>query len=217
MFTGIIEEVGSIRELRVGSEGAAMTVACPRLAPAVRIGDSIAVNGVCLTATGVAPDRFTCDISAETLRRSALGRARAGARVNLERALEAGGRLGGHFVQGHVDDVGRFLARTPSGQGFEISFGYPADLARYLVYKGSIAVDGISLTLSGLRPGDFTVSVIPHTLNETTLGALGPGDAVNLEVDILGKYFERYFQLGLFGNAGGTGRITADYLKNQGF
>lgn len=121
MFTGIIEEVGSIRELRIGSEGAEMTVACPRLAPAVRIGDSVAVNGVCLTATGVATDRFTCDISAETLRRTALGKARAGSRVNLERALEAGGRLGGHFVQGHVDDVGRFLARTPSGQGFEIS------------------------------------------------------------------------------------------------
>ncbi len=217
MFTGIVEEVGSIRELRIGSEGAEVTVACPRLAPAVRIGDSVAVNGVCLTATGVAADRFTCDISAETLRRTALGKARAGSRVNLERALEAGGRLGGHFVQGHVDDVGRFLARTPSGQGFEISFGYPGDLARYLVYKGSIAVDGISLTISGLRQGDFTVSVIPHTLKETTLAALGPGDAVNLEVDILGKYFERYFQLGLFGNAGGAARITADYLKDQGF
>lgn len=217
MFTGIVEEVGSIRELRIGSEGAAMSVGCPRLAPTLRIGDSVAVNGVCLTATGVGADRFTCDISAETLRRSALGRARTGARVNLERALEAGGRLGGHFVQGHVDDVGRFLARTPSGPGFEMSFAYPVALQRYLVTKGSIAVDGISLTISGLRAGEFAVSVIPHTLGETTLGSLAPGDAVNLEVDILGKYFERYFQLGLLGDPKGTSGITLDYLKHQGF
>ncbi len=217
MFTGIVEEVGSIRELRIGSEGAAMTVGCPRLAPTLRIGDSVAVNGVCLTATGVGADRFTCDISAETLRRSALGRARTGARVNLERALEAGGRLGGHFVQGHVDDVGRFLARTPSGPGFEMSFAYPVALERYLVAKGSIAVDGISLTISGLRAGEFAVSVIPHTLGETTLGSLAPGDAVNLEVDILGKYFERYFQLGLLGDPKGKSGITLDYLKHQGF
>lgn len=217
MFTGIVEEVGGIRELRIGSEGAAMTVGCPRLAPTLRIGDSVAVNGVCLTATGVGADRFTCDISAETLRRSALGRARTGTRVNLERALEAGGRLGGHFVQGHVDDVGRFLARTPSGPGFEMSFGYPVALERYLVTKGSIAVDGISLTISGLRAGEFAVSVIPHTLGETTLGSLAPGDAVNLEVDILGKYFERYFQLGLLGDPKGKPGMTLDYLKHQGF
>ena len=142
--------------------------------------------------------------------------------MNLERALEVGGRLGGHVMQGHVDDVGRMVSRTPSGSGFEISFSFPRALARYLVHKGSIAINGISLTIATLGAESFSVAVIPHTLSVTNLGELVPGDQVNLEVDILGKYFERYFQLGLTRDQMPRDQksyspFTADYLREQGF
>jgi riboflavin synthase len=226
VFTGIVEEVGTIRELRFQAAGAAVTVAAKAILPGVAVGDSIAVNGVCLTATRILSDAFVCDISEETLRRSAFRQIKPGARVNLERALEAGGRLGGHIMQGHVDDVGRMISRTPSGGGFEISFDFPRALERYLVYKGSVAVNGISLTIATLGRETFSVAVIPHTLTVTNLGELHPGDSVNLEVDILGKYFERYFQLGLLDLSGAPGlapsskpesKLTVDYLKEQGF
>jgi len=224
MFTGIVEEIGTIRELRFQAEGAAITVAAKAILPGVAIGDSIAVNGVCLTAVRLLPDAFICDISEETLRRSAFSKARIGARVNLERALAANGRLGGHIMQGHVDDVGRMLSRMPSGGGFEISFSFPRALERYLVYKGSIAVNGISLTIAALGKDTFSAAVIPHTLSATNLGELAPGDPVNLETDILGKYFERYFQLGLTENPGNPNesresqsKWTVEYLREQGF
>ncbi|MDR1726384.1 MAG: riboflavin synthase [Acidobacteriota bacterium] len=225
MFTGIVEEVGSIRELRFHAGGAAVAVAAKAILPGVAVGDSVAVNGVCLTATRILADAFVCDISEETLRRSAFRQVKPGARVNLERALPAGGRLGGHIMQGHVDDVGRMLVRTPSGGGFEISFGFPRALARYLVRKGSVAVNGISLTIATLGEDAFSVAVIPHTLSVTNLGELRPGDPVNLEVDVLGRYFERYLQLGLLdaplraqdGGGGASSKLTVDYLKGQGF
>ena len=225
MFTGIVEEVGTIRDLRFQAEGAAITVAAKAVLPGIAVGDSIAVNGVCLTAVRLLPDAFICDVSEETLRRSALRKARTGARVNLERALAAGGRLGGHIMQGHVDDVGQMISRTPSGGGFDISFSFPLALERYLVYKGSIAVNGISLTIAALGKETFSVAVIPHTLSVTNLGELAPGDPVNLETDILGKYFERYFQLGLAGNPDGgspesgktESKLTVEYLMEQGF
>jgi riboflavin synthase len=224
MFTGIVEEVGIIRELRFQAEGAAITVAAKTILPGVEIGDSIAVNGVCLTAVRLLHDGFVCDISDETLRRSAFRKTRIGARVNLERALAVNGRLGGHIMQGHVDDVGQMLSRTPSGRGFEISFSCPRSLARYLVYKGSIAINGISLTIASLGDENFSVAVIPHTLSATNLGELSPGDPVNLETDILGKYFERYFQLGITGNTDSSpenlkadSKLTAEYLMEQGF
>jgi len=224
MFTGIVEEVGTIRELRFQAEGAAITVAAKTILPGIAIGDSIAVNGVCLTAVRLLPDGFVCDISEETLRRSGFQKTRIGARVNLERALSVNGRLGGHIMQGHVDDVGRMISRTPSGRGFEISFSFPRSLERYLVYKGSIAVNGISLTIASLGNESFSVAVIPHTLSATNLGELVPGDPVNLETDILGKYFERYFQLGLAGSPENspetmkpTPKLTAEYLIEQGF
>lgn len=217
MFTGIIEEIGIIQELRIVSEGAAITVSCKIIAPDLKIGDSVAVNGVCLTATHIGSDFFVCDISAETMRRSSLRHARSGAKVNLERSLMAGGRLGGHFVLGHVDDLGRLIAKTSSGEGYEMSFDFPKALERYLVYKGSIAVNGISLTISSLRTEAFSVSVIPHTFATTNLNQLSIGDPVNLEADILGKYFERYFQLGLASNQKSESKITAEYLINQGF
>jgi len=226
MFTGIVEEVGTVRELRFHAQGAAATVAAKAILPGIAVGDSVAVNGVCLTATRILGEAFVCDISEETLRRSAFSRTKPGARVNLERALQVGGRLGGHLMQGHVDDVGRMLSRTPSGGGFEIAFSFPPALARYLVYKGSIAVNGVSLTIAALGGETFSVSVIPHTLASTNLGELAPGDPVNLEADILGKYFERYFQLGLLDAPEPPGprqdpqlssKLTVSYLKEQGF
>jgi riboflavin synthase len=217
VFTGIIEEVGVLRELRFMSDGAMVTVASGLITAGMKIGDSVAINGVCLTATRVGADFFICDISAETLRRSNLKQAKQGMRINLERSLMVGDRLGGHFVLGHVDDVGRLIAKTASGKGYEMSFDYPRALERYLVYKGSIAVNGISLTISALANGSFSVSVIPHTLQSTNLNQLIVGDLVNLEVDILGKYFERFFQLGLTQNQRAESKLTSEYLKSQGF
>ncbi len=217
MFTGIIEEVGVIQELRFVSEGATITLAASAIAPGIKIGDSISVNGVCLTATRVGPNSFLCDISSETLRRSNLKQAKQGTRVNLERSLMVGDRLGGHFVLGHVDDVGRLTAKTASGEGFEMAFDFPRALERYLVYKGSIAVNGISLTISSLKKDSFSVAVIPHTFQATNLNMLMIGDLVNLEVDILGKYFERFFQLGLTSGEKAGSKLTSEYLKSQGF
>jgi riboflavin synthase len=215
MFTGLVEEVGTIQELRFIREGAVIVIAGKIIPPTLKIGDSIAVNGVCLTATQTGQQAFSCDISAETLRLSGFNQAKKGAKVNLERSLMVGDRLGGHFVQGHVDGVGRLLSKTRSGEGWEISFEFPRVLERYLVYKGSISVHGISLTISALGKGSFSVAVIPHTLEATNLHQLGIGDLVNLEVDILGKYFERFFQLGLI--QGGNQKLSVEYLKDQGF
>jgi riboflavin synthase len=217
VFTGIIEEVGIIQELRFLSEGASITLASKIIPSGLSIGDSVAVNGVCLTATEIWSESFVCDVSAETLRRSMLKHAKPGAHVNLERSLRVGGRLGGHFVQGHVDDVGRFIGKAASGEGFEMTFGFPQSLERYLVYKGSIAINGISLTIAALAKESFSVSVIPHTFRSTNLYQLMTGDPVNLEVDILGKYFERYVQLGLMQGPKAESKITLEYLQEQGF
>ncbi len=217
MFTGIIEEVGTIRELQLKQDSATITVAAKRISSSLKIGESIAVNGVCLTATHIGEDSFTCDISAETLERSSFRKAKQGAEINLERSLMLSDRLGGHFVLGHVDGVGRLASRIPSGKGAEMFFEYPSDLERYMVYKGSIAVNGISLTIASLGNGSFSVAAIPHTLNWTNLNQLTIGDPVNLEVDILGKYFERFFQLGLMQNRKKDSKLTSEYLKGQGF
>ena len=220
MFTGIIEELGTVVEVLRGT-GAGLAVSAPRSTRDLRPGDSVAVNGVCLTATRVAGDRFDCDLSSETLARTALGGLGAGTRVNIERPLAVGGRLGGHFVLGHVDGVGRLLDIVPDDGGCTVRFGFPVELARYLVWKGSIAVDGISLTIARLEPAAFTVAVIPHTLRATNLGARRPGETVNLEVDVLGKYFERYVELGQLAPAAreepARRSLTVDYLKEQGF
>lgn len=217
MFTGIIEEVGTIQELRILSEGAIISIAARTILDDLNPGDSIAINGVCLTATRIDPGSFLCDISAETLRRSSFKQAKHGSRVNLERSLRVGDRLGGHFVLGHVDDVGKFTGKTSIGQGYEMSFAFPGELERYLVHKGSISVDGISLTIASLDKGSFSVAVIPHTFRSTNLNQLTIGTPVNLEVDILGKYFERFFYLGRGKDDNAGSRLTADYLKSQGF
>jgi riboflavin synthase len=217
VFTGIIEEVGTIQELGFQNGGAGISIAASVIPSSLKIGDSISVNGVCLTATLTGTRLFSCDISAETLRLSSFKQLKPGMKVNLERSLIFGDRLGGHFVQGHIDGIGRLVARVSSGEGFEMSFDFPRELERYLVYKGSIAVNGISLTISSLEQGYFSVAAIPYTLESTNLGSLKNGDPVNLEVDVLGKYFERFFQLGIVRNDRSTSKLTPEYLKSQGF
>jgi riboflavin synthase len=196
MFTGIVEEIGEVLDVRASAEIVVLTVRGPRVTADARHGDSIAVNGVCLTVVDTAgPGRtdgtFTVELVPETLARSSLSAVAAGALVNLERALPAGGRLGGHIVQGHVDGVATLLARTPAERRNELRFSLPPQLARYVVEKGSIAVDGVSLTVAAVHEGGFTVALIPTTLAHTTLGARRPGDTVNLEVDVVAKYVER--------------------------
>ncbi len=206
MFTGIVEELGEVADIEDLGQAARITVRSPRLAADCARGDSIAVNGVCLTVTAAAPGSFTADVMAETLRRSSLGALAAGSPVNLERPLRLDGRLGGHLVQGHVDGVGTVMSRSPGPHWDVVRITLPPALARYVVEKGSIAVDGISLTVSatGADGGApwFEVSLIPTTLELTTLGRAEPGAGVNLEVDVIAKYVERL--------AGGAGRPAAE-------
>jgi riboflavin synthase len=203
VFTGIVEEVGTVVAREDVGRGGAGDVTAARLRirattvlEGVALGDSIAVSGVCLTVTDVADGVWGTDVMAETLRRSSLGTAEAGGRVNLERAVTPQTRLGGHLVQGHVDGVGTVLTRTPSEHWEVVRIELPRELARYVVEKGSIAVDGVSLTVSAVSAADapapwFEVSLIPTTLRETTLGERAGGDPVNLEVDVIAKYVER--------------------------
>jgi riboflavin synthase len=196
MFTGIVEGTGTVVALaRSGSgDGARLEVDTPWPPGELAVGDSVAVDGCCLTVVARTPGGFAADLVAETLRRTALGRLATGARVNLERPLALGGRLGGHLVQGHVDGVGRVLDRRPVGESEEVRVELPEDLARYVVEKGSIAVDGVSLTVAAAGPDWFAVALVPHTLAATTLGERGPGDPVHLEVDVVAKYVERLVQ-----------------------
>lgn len=191
MFTGIVEELGTIARLDRGTDSARLTVRGPLVTSDATHGASIAVNGVCLTVVEHADGEFTVDVMAETLSRSSLGSLRAGDRVNLERAMAAGGRFGGHVVQGHVDGTALVLERVPGDRWEVVRLSLPAGLARYVVEKGSITVDGVSLTVASVDDTSFTVSLIPTTLDLTTLGHKGIGDLVNLEVDVLAKYVER--------------------------
>ncbi|MGC4813547.1 riboflavin synthase [Micromonospora sp. DT228] len=192
MFTGIIEELGEIvRVTATAGDSALVAVRGPLVTSDARHGDSIAVNGVCLTVVEVTDGVFTADVMGETLRRSALGALNVGDPVNLERAAALGSRLGGHLVQGHVDGVGELISREPAEQWETVRFRLPAALSRYVVEKGSITIDGVSLTVAEVGADEFAVGLIPTTLTLTTLGAKGVGDPVNLEVDVLAKYVER--------------------------
>lgn len=192
MFTGIVEELGSVVAVEDRGLDARVRVRGPLVTSDAHLGDSIAVDGVCLTVAELPGDgTFAADVMPESLRRTALGALRAGVPVNLERALAVGGRYGGHVVQGHVDGVGTILRRTPGERWDEVEIGLPASLARYVAEKGSIAVSGVSLTVTHVSDDAFGVSLIPTTLAHTTLGGLVVGDAVNLEVDVLAKYAER--------------------------
>ena len=191
MFTGIIEELGRVREVEKRGEDARIMIEARTVTEGSRDGDSIAVNGVCLTALDVKPDSFAADVSKETLFRSTLGNLKEGSPVNLERAVTPATRLGGHIVQGHVDARGKFLGAENHGESWTFRIAYPREIARYLVFKGSVAVEGISLTIANLTADYFEIAVIPKTWEVTNFSKLEPGDAVNLEVDVIAKYVER--------------------------
>lgn len=204
MFTGIIEEAGQVARVQPREEGARLELEVPALAAEVRIGDSVAVNGVCLTVVERDGSRLAFDAVRETLQRSNLGSLRSGDRVNLERPLRAGGRLDGHIVQGHVDGTGLLSSVVVEGGSHRLRFQALPSLLRYVVEKGSIAVDGVSLTVAAVGPDWFEVVIIPHTWQVTNLSDLQPGGMVNLEVDILAKYVERLLS-GRLGTAGTPG------------
>lgn len=198
MFTGIIEEIGEVVGVEPRGDSAVLTVTASRIAEDIAHGASIAVSGVCLTVVGWRPGESTeidFDVMGETLKRSALGGLTGGDRVNLERAVRAGARLDGHVVQGHVDGTGAVMSRTAGDAWEAVRFGLPGDLARFVAEKGSIAVDGVSLTVTAVGPDWCEVGLIPETLRATTLGGKAPGDVVNLEVDVLAKYVARLLEV----------------------
>jgi len=218
MFTGIVEELGSVvafdrpdaDSATAPAPDAVLTVAGPLVTSDARPGDSIAVDGVCLTVTSVADGAFVAEVMPETLRRSSLETLRPGAPVNLERALPADGRLGGHVVQGHVDGVAALVRRTPGPRWDDLAFSAPGTLTRYVAEKGSIALAGVSLTVTWVADDGFGVSLIPTTLAATTLGRLAPGDVVNVEVDVLAKYVERLLTAGAVARPGGAPTAVGD-------
>jgi riboflavin synthase len=202
VFTGIVEELGEIVDIEHRGDSAVLVIRGPKVVGDARPGDSIAVSGVCLTVVGTDGPTFGADVMAETLKRSTLGDRHPGDKVNLERAVPAGGRLGGHVVQGHVDGTGVVLEKEAASSAgsvapdwMRVRFGLPPELARYVAEKGSVAVDGVSLTVTAVGPDWFEVGLIPTTLDETTLGAAPVGDQVNLEVDVLAKYVERLLEV----------------------
>jgi len=191
MFTGIVRELGRIVSVDGRADGARILVEAPETAGDAKVGDSVAINGVCLTVTSSTDGALAFDAVPETLRRSSLGALAPGEDVNVEPALRAGEPLGGHYVQGHVDGVGEVRRNEPEGDGRRLWIDAPTELRRYLVEKGSVAVEGVSLTVAELDDAGFAVALVPHTLAATTLRRLGAGDAVNIEVDMLAKYVER--------------------------
>ena len=212
MFTGIIEETGSVARVLQGGTSGEIKINASCVLEGTRLGDSIAVNGVCLTVTGLYDDGFTADVMPETLRRSNLGMLRSGDKVNLERAMAADGRFGGHIVSGHIDGTGDIVSLRNEGNAVWVRIRAKEEILGLIVEKGSITIDGISLTVATLASDHFEVSIIPHTGAQTTLLKKKPGDKVNLENDIIGKYVQR-----LLGKSTGNGGITADFLAEHGF
>lgn len=216
MFTGIIEETGTVRSIRGGNSGTVLDIEAEKVLEGTCTGDSIAVNGVCLT---VSPGKghFTADAMPETLRRTSLGKLRPGAKVNLERAMPCGGRFGGHIVSGHVDTCGEIMSMTREGIAMLMRISVSPEILRYVAVKGSITVDGVSLTVAGTDEASLTVSLIPHTARNTTLGQLHPGSQVNLEVDMLARYVERLMSCPSGGKEKRDGGLSMDFLIENGF
>jgi riboflavin synthase len=213
MFTGIIEELGVVESIQVGGSSGRLRVLAPLVCSDLHEGDSVSVNGVCLTAVEIRGASFEADASPETLSRSSLAGLKRGGIVNLERALLPTSRLGGHIVQGHVDATGEVVAAQPVGDGnWQLSVRYPVELDRYLVSKGSVSVDGISLTIASIEGGVFSVAVIPHTWEHTNLSARRPGDVVNIETDILAKYVEK-----LLAGAPAAPKLSVERLLEMGY
>lgn len=217
MFTGIIEETGTIKKVIGSGESGSISIRADKVLTDTKIGDSIAVNGVCLTVTGMQEDGFTADVMAETLRRTNLGMLPVGSKVNLERAMAAGGRFGGHIVAGHIDGTGKIISRKPEGNAVWVTVSADAEILHYIVPKGSIAIDGISLTVAYVDASVFKVSVIPHTGKETTLLTKKPGDIVNLENDITGKYIEKLIRPLEQDRSREQNTITMEFLLENGF
>ena len=215
MFTGIVEEIGTVRGLRHGTDSCSLEIRAEKVISGTAVGDSIAVNGVCLTVTELKPDGFVADVMPETLRRTNLGELRYGDPVDLERAMQAGGRFGGHIVSGHIDGTGTISEMHREGNAVWVRISAPEELLRLIVLKGSAAVDGISLTVAALTENSFSVSVIPHTGSETILLGKRPGDTVNLENDLIGKYVERL--LGERRPEEPKSRLTPEFLREHGF
>lgn len=217
MFTGLVEEVGTVRSIRRGRDSAVLEIGAETVTKGLRTGDSVAVNGVCLTAVSCREDSFSADVMHETLNRSSLAQLRSGSHVNLERAMPADGRFGGHIVAGHVDGVGRILGTEKDGTAVWYRIGADQSVLRYVVEKGSVAVDGISLTVAAVTEADFSVSLIPHTARMTILGEKKAGDPVNLETDIVGKYVEKLMKPADTGGQKGQSGITREFLEKYGF
>ena len=217
MFTGIVEEVGTLKAIRKGAHSAVLEIQAKVVLEDIHLGDSIAVNGVCLTATSFSPSGFTADVMHETLNRSALSALRPGSRVNLERAMAANGRFGGHIVAGHVDGVGtvRRIEKDDNAIWYTIAAG--PEILRYVVEKGSITIDGISLTVARVDSDSFAISAIPHTVSVTVLADRKPGDQVNLETDIVGKYVEKLLQPPPPAEEERKSGITREFLTRYGF
>ncbi|HIU28512.1 MAG TPA: riboflavin synthase [Candidatus Fimisoma avicola] len=224
MFTGIIEEVGTVMSVKSSANAMKLTIRAPKVTQDINMGDSIAVNGICLTACGLGRESFTVDVMGETLSRTSLKGLRCGSHVNLERALTLNGRLGGHIVSGHIDGTGTVTTIKNDDIARLITISAPQAVMDLIVEKGSVAVDGISLTVASVSSGDFTVSVIPHTMDNTILTEKTPGDTVNLENDCIGKYVRKLMELSehemqdaAARRCSGKSRVTAGFLTENGF
>jgi len=213
VFTGIIEEIGTVERIVRGGKSLQLAIAAKKVLEDVQLGDSISVSGVCLTVTTFTKTHFTADVMPETFKSTALAALTPGSRVNLERAMAANGRFGGHFVSGHVDGVGHIVSKKREENALYVTVSYPEELGRYFLYKGSIALDGTSLTLFGVTDDGVTVSLIPHTQDETILAAKGVGDPVNIECDMLAKYVGNMLEKKEAPKRG----VTMDLLKENGY
>lgn len=217
MFTGIIEEIGTVRRIERGAAGARLTIAAKTVLEDTKLGDSIATNGVCLTVVSMTSDTFSADVMAESLRRSSLGALQSGSPVNLERAMPANGRFGGHIVSGHIDGTGTIASQKREDNAVWVTVRTSTSLLRYIVGKGSIAIDGVSLTVAAVNESSFAVSIIPHTGAQTILLGKKPGETVNLECDVIGKYVEKLLTPYTSAEKSATSGITMDFLARNGF
>lgn len=217
MFTGIVEEKGTISRLKETGDAIVMTISAKTVLEDVKMGDSVSVNGVCLTVTDFSHSTFTVDMMPETVRNTSLRNLSSGSKVNLERAMAANGRFGGHFVSGHVDGIGTIRSKKPEYNAVYFEIEVAKHLRDYMTMKGSVAVDGTSLTIFGLTDTTFTISIIPHTLDETVIGSKGPGDIVNIECDMLAKYMDELLMRRFGTDEKSSEKLTESYLKEHGF
>jgi riboflavin synthase len=218
MFTGIIEEIGSVSNIKQNGQSFVITIDTQKILQDVGLGDSIAVNGVCLTVTSFTGKQFTVDVMPETVKATSLRSLKRGSKVNLERAMAAGGRFGGHFVSGHADGLGVIKSIQPVANAVYYEIEVASDILQYIIYKGSITVDGTSLTVFGLSENSFTISLIPHTTSETIIGLKSTGDIVNVECDMLGKYIEHFLSKRFNGShSKEKSTITSQFLEENGF